>query len=386
MKSPDSLRQKLIQQWLNADHREARFSADFSWPVKLAIGKPSAADFKNAPALVREHVQRWRKMDNYSIEWQAVKYQSASTPVEIPTYWCIHSVSEWLDACNDKSISNEYENLSTILKNVNPKFHCLLIRQRNIWLHTSNDIIIKCCTLALQLKPGIAEGRPLRALSIANIDSKFFENNTSLIRRLLNIIYNNTLQTLSLEKFLDAAEDNQHWLLVVPLDPTLLTFKQLRLRASELAETKLPGENIIVVENERCIYQLPELKNTLAILGAGLNLNWLSNTHLKHKNLAYWGDIDSWGLKMLSIARGFQTDITPLLMQEDVYFKYVKQAVNEPQPAESNIPERLTTQEKSLYALLLSNEKGRLEQEFISQEDVHDALHEWHSVITHTSD
>ncbi len=377
MKSPAEISKKLARQWQSADQREQRLLTDINWPLRMAIGKPTAEQFKHSSVLVRNHVQRWREEKIGTVEWQAVKYQAASTMVDIPTHWGLQTADEWVAACDDKQISREFKRLSDIISRVDAAFHRLLVRQRSLWQQIDPEEVLQCCRLALLLKPGIAAGRPLRALSLANIDSKFIENHRSLLSKLLNICYRGTLEDASLEDFLGAAEDNEHWLLVVPLSTGLFPFQQLRLRASELAQLSLPGSHLLIVENEQCRHQLPKLDNTIAILGAGLNLSWLANPHFKNRQLAYWGDIDSWGLKMLSIARGIQPHLSPLLMDKDSFDRYQQYAVAEPQNAGDKIPESLTDREVSLYQYLLTKEKGRLEQEFIRADDVHRVLKDW---------
>jgi hypothetical protein len=122
--------------------------------------------------------------------------------------------------------------------------------------------------------------------------------------------------SLGLEHFLDAADEGGHWLLVAPLAPGLLPFEQLRLRSSELRRTALPGRRLLVVENERSLYQLPELPDTVAALGAGLNLGWMQADWLGERAIAYWGDLDTWGLAMLADARRGQSVTQALMMDE----------------------------------------------------------------------
>jgi hypothetical protein len=45
--------------------------------------------------------------------------------------------------------------------------------------------------------------------------------------------------------------------------------------AAELATTGLPGTHVLVIENERSLYQLPSLPDTVAVLGSGLDLAWM---------------------------------------------------------------------------------------------------------------
>jgi len=345
------------------------------------IGKPPAEQFKNSQHLVREHVQRWRGEKVGQVEWQPVKYQSASTAVEIPVYWCIQTPDEWIAACHDKQAASEYDLLLNIVSNVDVLFHALLIRQRSLWRNLSQQEVVQCCQLAMQLEPGCAAGRPLRALPVANIDSKFIENHRNLLINLMNIRFNDALRDISLESFLGAAINNDHWVLVVPLANNLLPVQELRLRTSELARTDLPCRHLVVIENEQCRHQLPGLENTIAILGAGLNLSWLKNPSFNDKHLAYWGDIDTWGLKMLAMARSHQPDIRVLLMNKETFEQYQYLAVAEPRHVGEESPEELTRSESQLYQQLLQSPAGRLEQEFIPRQTVHLAFQYWHENI-----
>jgi hypothetical protein len=94
--------------------------------------------------------------------------------------------------------------------------------------------------------------------------------------------------------------------------------------------------------------------------------------------IAYWGDIDSWGLTMLARARRHQPLLNALLMTDAVYDRYgLKSSVPEPKTAGVNPPAELSEDEKQLYLRLLSEKRGRLEQEFIPREDVVSVLMEW---------
>jgi hypothetical protein len=45
---------------------------------------------------------------------------------------------------------------------------------------------------------------------------------------------------------------------------------------------------------------------TIAVLGSGQDLQWLSSEYLADKKIAYWGDMDSWGMQMLARARTYR--------------------------------------------------------------------------------
>ncbi|MCP8900939.1 Wadjet anti-phage system protein JetD domain-containing protein [Gilvimarinus xylanilyticus] len=190
--------------------------------------------------------------------------------------------------------------------------------------------------------------------------------------------FDNAASEQGLTTFLDALDQSDHWVLIAPLSEALLPFKRLRLTTSELAQTALPGAQVLIVENERCLHLLPDLPDTVAILGAGLDLQWLSAPQWREKKLGYWGDMDTWGLLMLARARSYCPGLTPLLMSRSLFDQYAAgSAVPEPVTAQSTAPDGLTDKEASFYCYLLSQERGRLEQEYLPQNAVERALRAW---------
>ena len=75
------------------------------------------------------------------------------------------------------------------------------------------------------------------------------------------------------------------------LDGSLLPFEKQRIRSSELAESRIPGDRLLIVENETCQHQLPRLQGTIAVLGTGFDLGWMDEQKLCEKRVGYWGDI-----------------------------------------------------------------------------------------------
>lgn len=380
MKTPDALRDRLRRQWRNGETRQRRLLEERAWPLTLPIGKPAPATLLGNLAAVRTHIEQWRKVTVGEVQWESVNYRSLAEPVELPIGWILHSPEQWIEAMADPEIRREYRLVSGVIDAVDLLFHPLITRQRQLLLSRGAEEAIQACTVAQELTPGCADGRSLRALSIAGCDSKFFERNRGLLSRLLELRFGEGSMDQGLEAFLDAADEGEHWLLIAPLERDLLPFEQLRLRSSELRRTALPGSHLLVVENERSLYQLPPLPNTIAILGAGLNLGWMRAGWLADKTLAYWGDLDTWGLSMLATARGHQPDLTALMMDEATLSAHASlHAVIEQVKTELEPPAGLGEEEQTLYRKLHGLEKGRLEQEFISVEVVHRELSRWRS-------
>ncbi len=388
MKSPDYVATRLARQWRSADYREARLldkgaldTAGFNasaWPLIFSIGKPSSRALIENLGAVRAHIHAWRDLAVGEVIWEPVIFRSASEPISVPVQWILHTPSDWIAAINNIQIASEFERLAHLREGANPLFQRLLIRQESLWRDRSDKDVLLALQLAMNLSQGCAQGLPLRALALSGIDSKFYERNRQLIIQLLDIRFDGVVSQQGLEQFLGAAQDNHHWLLVVDLDGSLLPFRQIRVSDKDLLETALPGTHLLIVENERCHHQLSRCSNTLAILGAGQNLAWMAASWLSTKQLAYWGDIDTWGLHMLAQARNYQPDLTPLLMSKNIFELHGNnKVVVEAEPIRALPAKGLTESELQLFSFLLLQEKGRLEQEFIAKESVVQAIRQW---------
>lgn len=97
------------------------------------------------------------------------------------------------------------------------------------------------------------------------------------------------------------------------------------------------------------------------------------------RRVAYWGDMDTWGLTMLARARQALGGVAAVQMDRACFDQYAEAlAVAEPVPASAETPNGLTVAEGSFYQYLHGQERGRLEQEFLPPEPVVAALRAWH--------
>ncbi|MCA9186780.1 MAG: DUF3322 domain-containing protein [Pirellulaceae bacterium] len=378
MKSPSELRTALQRQWQHGDKREARLlGGQDAWPIVLPIGRPSAAALKQDLDGIRRHVVRWRQVAIGEVLWEPIRYRATSGAVEIPVEWKLRRPSEWMEACASASIRQEFLAMSALVERTDAAFHSLLIRRRSLWQGKPLDEIVTAASLSMELLPGCAAGRPLRLLSREGIDTKFFERHGQLVTALLDVRFDGEVSQIGLESFLGATTEGDHWLLVVDLDGSLMPFRKLRVRGSELRQIPLPGSRLLVVENEACQHLLPGVSGAVAVLGAGSDLGWMEAEWLTSKRVAYWGDLDTWGLQFLARARIAIGRLDPLLMTEAVLDRYSDLAVAEPIGAGMESPVGLSTSESVLYQRLLHESRGRLEQERLPEELVRTTILNW---------
>jgi len=379
MKSPQELAQKLARQWKNATHREALLAGTLEWPVRLPIGLPPPQLLANNWPKVKDHLDLWRAVTEGVVDWERVPYRSTDEPVLLPVAWSLFNADEWARATQSSKVRQEYKCLLTLLSASDLAFHSMLIKNRSIWQYKELPEVMKAVEVAAMLERGCAEGAPLRAVSLAGIDTKFFERNRNLITRLLDLRFEGEASSQSLEVFLGAAQAGDHWLLVADLDGGILPVPLLRARGSDLLNARICAKNLVIVENERCLHLLPRnAPGTVAVLGTGNNLQWLSAAWVERCRVAYWGDIDTWGLTLLHHARSFVPELTPLLMNQAVFERHAPNcAVRESVVASLAPPSRLCAEEITLYKHLLRQERGRLEQEFLLADEVESALAAW---------
>jgi hypothetical protein len=377
MKSPTDLSARLRKQWQDPDHRERRLLDPGAWPISLPIGKPTPTEFTTQGSFVREHVQLWRAIKIGEVQWKSITYRAGAEPVQVPTHWLLRTAAEWAAASGDAAIAHDQQELASLLAQVNPIFHRTLTRGLRGFANSKFDEVVQAADLVQQLEPGCAGGRPLRALALAGIDSKFFERHRALIQQLLDVRFDGQASEQGLESFLAALDEGDHWLLVAPLQPGLLSFARQAVPAAELMSAALPGTHVLIVENERSLHQLPQLDDTIAVLGSGLNLAWMQADWLRTKRIAYWGDLDTWGLAMLATARVHQPKLDALLMDWQTFDAHAALAVPEPHPASELPPDALSESERTLYLRLRHAKKGRLEQEFLRREMVVAHLSTW---------
>ena len=398
MKSPHQLAEKIASQWQRSDWREAHLlPSNGAWPLELGIGAPSAQHFLTAGPAVREHLQAWKAITDSgpgTVRWAPRSYRGGAAPVEVPLHWilprpsdAIAAISRWAGR-EHAGVAADHEALATVLSQVDAGFHRLLLRRLSLWRHLPTAQAITATRVALQLAPGCAAGKPLRALAVAGNDSKFFERHEALLKALLDERFDGETSRQGLTGFLGASPEGEHWVLVAPLDDGLLPFRRQRVTTSELLttdpfttdphNTARPTRRILLVENERSLHQLPrQLPNTIAILGSGLNLSWLAAPWLQTCAVAYWGDLDTWGLAMLATARRHLPQLHPLLMDRATFDAHAHWAVSEPVPCDDWALDTLTPPEAALAQHLRGLAQGRLEQEFLPDRVVGEAVRGW---------
>ena len=142
----------------------------------------------------------------------------------------------------------------------------------------------------------------------------------------------------------------------------------------------LPVDTVFVVENEASYLAFPEVPNAIVVFGEGFHVTTLEELPwLHHKEIVYWGDIDTHGFAILNRLRARFASVRSILMDHETLLAHSAQCVTEPSPTAEPLP-HLTAQEQSLYQDLIEDRFGtgvRLEQERIRFSELRRALELW---------
>lgn len=217
--------------------------------------------------------------------------------------------------------------------------------------------------------------RYIRQVDVAGADTKFIERRKALLAELLDIVLPSGAveQThAGLSQF-----EARYGLAAKPslirfriLDPALALsgLTDLTVRADEFSRLSIEATRVFVVENEINGLAFPPVAGGLVIFGLGYATDLIRAAEwLGHRELHYWGDLDTHGFAMLDRLREAFPDAQSLLMDRNTLVANTALWGTEDAPHIAPLL-RLTTKEAELFDDLRFDRLGRgvrLEQERI---------------------
>ena len=226
--------------------------------------------------------------------------------------------------------------------------------------------------------------RYIRELQIALVDSKFIENNKTILSLLLNELLPSDAIKQTDNHYRRYDFEMRYGLKYIEslircrfLDPNLISgnwfnaIYDVSIPLSQFAMLNPPCQKIYITENKINGLSFPDTPFAIIIFGLGYGIESLKNIDwFRDKEIIYWGDIDTHGMAMLSQLRGYYPQTQSMLMDYATLTTFKTMWVSEAEHTRCHSKlANLTKEEQALYQLLLSNELGeciRLEQERIS--------------------
>ena len=385
------------EHWQNYSRLKILLGSDAGFPLAIALKPPKGNAALADIGRFQELIASWRGFARSDlVQWQSRSYRALGEQ-EVPASLVIPDIAtlaSLLGADAERQLRQWQGKIKHLIDallvaigaeaRVNCErelFQALVAHLEIVKAFKANELelLIK---LIPQLKPALGQGCYLRALPVTDVDTKFIETNRRIIEAIVAATIDKEAKEVGLLNWLDCREKPKHWLLVKPLcaqtKGLLGGVPLLRLSADTLQEFELPASNILVVENEQSCLALGAIRDTVAVAGGGSNVAWLQAEWLSSKNVGYWGDIDSEGLRILSTARAKLSSITALMMDAATVEAFAERMVAEPDSV-AQAPIALTEPELALFNRLRSGHYhgSRLEQERLPLNYVMQELARW---------
>ena len=391
---PDDARAYLQHyEWDNNRNLRARLTRERDFPIEIPLKPPTGKQALTDIVHFHAWMQAWGDVllpDGVDISWELRQYRELAaqhTPVNVRLR-SMQALIAWLGPAAIARSQCWEQRMRPIL-DYDQSLYPVLVKHLTALENMAQPEADLIAQALPQFRPGMGNGDYLRALPLVGVDTKFVETHQTLLGDLLDVLHTGAISNSGgLCHWLNCRQKPDNWLWIRPLCPltrsALAGLPLLRLDAETLRTHPLPGKRILVVENLESGYALPPLAGTVAVFGGGKNIAWMDADWLHDRQIAYWGDIDSWGLQILADARRLQPHLQALLMDEATLRKHQHHMTHESSPCES-LPENLTIVEQQVFQRLRDRAYGntRLEQERLAADYVASSLGAWAESVSH---
>lgn len=376
---PADLRIQVQRLWERGDLQRAAVMDAVSWPLRLTLRAPTAADLSDRFEAVRDWVRAVADTPHVRIEWREWNHRVQGMQ-RLP-------VAVWIDTLQGALAfigkGREAQKFEAVWQQTAATQSALLawLARRPIQALDLADSWERLLAVVgwLQVHP-----RPavyLRQVDAPGVDSKFIEAHRGVLAELLDL----ALPPVAIDT--DAtgvAQFNRRFgfldkparIRIRLLDPALPSLPgceglpDITVDAASFAALALPVETVFITENETNFLAFPEAARAIVVFGAGYG-GWetLARAAWLHRcQVNYWGDIDTHGFAILDQLRGHFASAASFLMDRDTLIAHRLHWCEEPEPVHRELL-RLTNEERALYDELRFDclgRKLRLEQERIS--------------------
>ncbi|MDO5062234.1 MAG: DUF2220 family protein [Peptostreptococcaceae bacterium] len=377
------IKAKLEKKWTSGEILRNIIEEKGLFPDKIKITGPNS----NELSLEFEKAIQWiKKLKDkeksklgygYSLEEKEINFRIVGRN-PIPVYAVIETTEDALKLLNKNAEAKLFQNICREFFEqwrTHPNFERLKEWLLKYPFRVIEQIGANCPQIILVLK--WFEQNPehfvyIRQLDIEGVDTKFIEKHQSILGELMEILLPDTDFDLSQKKFEDKFRLRKKPAMVrfriLDEHYSSQLFRDITVPLEEFQSWENTIEKVFFTENEINFLSFSNLRNSIVIFGKGYGIYLLRDVQwLKNKEVYYWGDIDTHGFNILSIARGFLPNIRSFLMTEQILTAHKNLWVDEDSPFLSEI-KNLTPQEQDLLYKLQHDYFGtkvRLEQERI---------------------
>ena len=369
------LRAQVQRLWDRGDLLRAVASDAVSWPLRLSLKTPGAADLSDRFEAVRDWVRALADTPHVRIEWRDWNHRVQGMQ-RLPAAVWVDSAHDALAVIGMAREARRFEALWQQTAAAQPALLSWLSRRPRQALDLADRwqrLLAVVAWLQAHPRPGVY----MRQVDAPGVDSKFIETHRGVLGELLDLALppatidsgaTGITQFARRFGFLDKPVRIRFRLLdpALPGLPGCTGLPDITLDAGSFADLALPVERVFITENETNFLAFPPLAGAIVVFGAGYGWEALARAAwLPACRLHYWGDIDTHGFAILDQLRGHFPQVASFLMDRDTLLAHRLHWGEEPEPARQDLL-RLTTQEEAVYDELRFDRlqsRLRLEQE-----------------------
>ena len=362
------IKENLLKKWNNKKILIDYYNNQLVFPLTININYPKSNEVLKNFSLIRDWINQLEKnKQHYQIQYSEINYRSIGTNM-IPTKIIINNFNDLLKIIDKQQEFNLINSNYQLLLIKYPKLKEWLIKNILTLTKTNkyyNNIIM---IIDYFIFNDVVDYY-IRQLCINGIDTKFIEKNKPILRELLDIMLNESKINRDHNNF-----ECRYYLKSKPIFVRMRLldnnspYTDVQITLDEFINSNFCFDNVFLIENEINYLSFPNFKNSLAIFTKGYGIEVFKDIDwMKNQKLYYWGDIDTHGYQILSIARKYYPDIESMFMDEDTLLKYSDLWVTEEKPYNGEFL-RLNEKENIVANRLQNNFYGnniRFEQERI---------------------
>lgn len=309
--TPDMLRQRLRRSWDDRvkQHLASDKCSDI-WPLEVMIGRPrltSDAALENA-VTIREWINAWRSLETDQdisfIENNRRRFGKMRSPEKI-IFADIDTLARYLgrDAVQELEVARA--RLSDLAV-IDPRLSGLAAHWRTLTT-MSEEEHRGTYDFILQRQYDPEELLSIREALVAGMDGKFLERRRAILEDALSHIGALKDSRDFRERLGFRTDDRQTlWVKTNPADLTgPFGVTQFAVRPSQIAQMPQSIMQVTIVENIETFFGYEPAPGVCLFFGSGNAIAGMAPeiACLKERRVVYWGDLDSFGLKILSRLR-----------------------------------------------------------------------------------
>jgi hypothetical protein len=400
--APDDLKAQVQKLWDRGAMLASLADGPSLFPQRFTLKEPSSRELSEQFPAVRKWIaELLASVGPYRIEWRSVNHRVVGSN-QIPVAVWIDQLRDALGWIGKQRAADQFTGVVLQTRRRQPALLSWLTRRPLRGLEMAGDwprLLDFLDWMLAHPRPGIY----LRQIDLPGVHTKLLEKHRGVLAELLDLVLP--------EEAIDTAHTgvggfcSRYGFLDKPLrvrfrllDPGICLLatnevagascsgashhppsdQDITLTHAAFAALNLPAvSRVFITENEINFLAFPPVPAAMVIFGAGYGFENLATAGwLQHKDIFYWGDIDTHGFAILNQLRATFPRTRSLLMDQQTLLAHRPLWGVETQPETANLA-RLNAAESVLYDQLRQNHWGdrvRLEQERIGFEYIKASL------------